>query len=154
VFTRDHIPAGAPLLAFLGPLISLEAALAKGPAEADAMQIGPTTYVDLEEPGRTANHSCQPNAGVSPDLVLFALRSIQPGEQLTYDYSTTMAENLWELDCACGRPNCRRRVRDFVTLPPPLQAWYLERNATTAHVRELALSLSRTRPYPKEESVR
>lgn len=56
------------------------------------------------------NHSCDPNAGLSGQIVLVAMRAIAPGEEITFDYAMTDGEPYDEFACACGKPSCRRRV--------------------------------------------
>jgi hypothetical protein len=60
------------------------------------------------------NHSCDPNAGfLCGDPVLYALRDIAAGEQITWDYSTSLAEPGWALECLCGSPKCRGIIRSW-----------------------------------------
>lgn len=68
LFAVQPIEKGGLILEFTGPIISLAEALQK-PADklSCPLQIGPTTYIDLEGPGVLANHSCSPNAGVKND---------------------------------------------------------------------------------------
>ena len=56
------------------------------------------------------NHSCAPNLGLFPmvgadggdgDLFLVARRDIAAGEELSFDYSTSMVDEPWAMDCAC-----------------------------------------------------
>jgi hypothetical protein len=58
---------------------------------------------------RFVNHSCEPNCVSPTDHLEFAIRDIEPGEQLTNDYATL---NLtWKLEaCRCGAPTCRGTV--------------------------------------------
>ncbi|KAL4924398.1 histone-lysine N-methyltransferase Clr4 [Aspergillus undulatus] len=83
---------------------------------------------------RFINHSCNPNCRMFAvsrthgdeylyDLAFFALREIQPGTELTFDYNPHM-ERVEKLDpdavpCLCGEPNCRG------------QLWANERKKTT-----------------------
>jgi len=63
------------------------------------------------------NHSCEPNAGFSTgEPVLYALRDIAAGEEIAWDYSTSLAEIGWTLDCLCRAPNCRKIVRAWPEL--------------------------------------
>jgi len=49
------------------------------------------------------NHSCEPNTGFAGnDPVLYALRDIAAGEELAWDYSTSISEKGWSLACLCG----------------------------------------------------
>jgi hypothetical protein len=64
---------------------------------------------------RFINHSCEPNCepvNESGRIYIEALRSISPGEELTYDYSLTRDEQddeQTEIDyaCRCGARRCR-----------------------------------------------
>jgi hypothetical protein len=76
-------------------------------------------------PGIYVNHSCQPNAGIRNDRDLIALRNISKGEEIRFDYSTTMQENSFRMECRCGKSNCRKIVNDFSTIPAELQKQYL-----------------------------
>jgi uncharacterized protein len=57
------------------------------------------------------NHSCAPNCYVRivrDHILFFALRDIEPGEELLLDY-----EESWHPDeykCKCGAPNCRGKL--------------------------------------------
>ncbi len=93
---------------------------------ANLLQTGYRTYVLLEAPAVYANHSCDPNAGVVDSRRLVALRDIAPGQEIRWDYSTTMDENFWTMRCRCGAPGCRGVVGDFKTLPRELRRRYLE----------------------------
>jgi hypothetical protein len=74
------------------------------------------------------NHSCNPNCGlifVDGKVFLTAIKKISLGEEITFDYSTTMSEDDWEMSCLCGSPQCRGRIRDFKHLPKLLQDYYV-----------------------------
>ena len=85
------------------------------------MQIGPETYL-VEDPCKPSlddflNHSCDPNLGfVDGSLTLYALRDIESGEEVCFDYSTTMNEPGWVIRCRCHTPICRRAVRSYCDL--------------------------------------
>jgi SET domain-containing protein len=65
------------------------------------------------------NHSCEPNTGfTSGEPVLFALRDIEAGEELSWDYSTSLSEAGWSLDCRCGSSTCRGVIRPWGELAP------------------------------------
>ena len=80
------------------------------------------------EPDRYLNHSCNPNAGLRFDGVyinLIAIVDIQAGQEITFDYSTTMQAFGFEMACACGAPNCRGTVKDFIHIPNETQRKYI-----------------------------
>lgn len=62
------------------------------------------------EPPDFVNHCCQPNAGLSGQLTLVAMRDIQPGEEVSYDYAMSDGSPYDEFECRCGSPLCRGRV--------------------------------------------
>ncbi len=125
IFARQRIRQAGMILGFTGPIVSGSAAFTKGENSFNLLQIGPSEYLDLEQPGVFLNHSCEPNAGVVDDTVVIALRDIAPGEEITFDYSTTMSEQFETMQCLCGRPNCRQVIGDFHDLPHTLKDRYL-----------------------------
>jgi len=90
------------------------------------LQIGKKLYLELDNPSVYFNHSCSPNSGVRNRSGLFALRDIKPGEEITYDYSTTIDESF---KCQCGSKKCRRVLVDFFGLPRLLQKRYVAQGA-------------------------
>lgn len=134
VFASKHFRPGEEVLHFDGPRIGLAQALAKGPAHCNPLQLGIGLYIDLTEPSVYLNHSCDPNAGVMRDTALVAVRNIRPGEEIRFDYSTTMGDGTWEMDCRCGAANCRGIVRDFEHLPAPLRHQFLQRGIVSSYL--------------------
>jgi hypothetical protein len=126
VFATAVIPARSVIMKYTGPLLRY----AQTTPQTLALQIGPDLYIG--ESGQAddfVNHSCDPNAGMVIDgteVRLIALREIVPGEQITFDYSTTMDEDDFEFDCLCGSEECRGRIRDFKHLPAELRKRYAE----------------------------
>lgn len=78
--------------------------------------------------GAFANHSCNPNAGIIKNgrwLLLRAIRPIAAGDEVTHDYSTLLgADDVWQMKCNCGEPQCRKTVRHAGKLPPALLRRY------------------------------
>jgi uncharacterized protein len=111
VFTTARIRKGMRVVEYNGPRIT--------PEEADRLYDGaPRTYlygledgksvIDGEGLGAYLNHSCDPNCEIDEvkgHVWLFALRDIDAGEELVWDY------NLYDDDdpapCHCGSPKCR-----------------------------------------------
>lgn len=134
VFARRAIRSGETILAFEGPLIDFAETKRRGAAECMAIQVGPNQYIDTQAPGVLANHSCAPNAGIRNDRDLVALRDIPPGEEIRYDYSTTMDEKSFTMRCRCGAPGCRRVVTDFSELPTDVQEYYVRRGLVMSFI--------------------
>jgi SET domain-containing protein len=126
LYSAANIQKGELILRFSGPVLDFEQAVAKGERECFPLQISDFTYVDLEEPGCFANHSCDPNAGIQHDLELIALVDIPAGAEVRYDYSTTMDEDYWTMPCKCQSSICRELVTDFKYLPAERRRRYIE----------------------------
>ncbi|HZZ78971.1 MAG TPA: SET domain-containing protein-lysine N-methyltransferase [Gemmataceae bacterium] len=87
-----------------------------------AMQVGPDLWLcsDGNNLDDCINHSCDPNVGFTTgEPSLHALRDIAIGEQLAWDYSTSIAEPGWTLACLCGTPTCRHVIRSWWELDGP-----------------------------------
>ena len=134
VFAGALIPEGGEILRFSGRLIDLPAALALGDRQGDPLQIGPELYMEIGAPGVLVNHSCEPNAGIVEDCILIALRDIAAGEEIFYDYSTTIDDDPWTLACQCGHTSCRGTVGEFQTLPDEQRHRYLRLQVVQAYI--------------------
>jgi SET domain-containing protein len=63
------------------------------------------------DPMRYTNHSCQPNARLcirQGRVEFYALRAIEPGEEITVHYGPTHHEG--RLCCRCGAAGCAGRL--------------------------------------------
>ncbi len=56
------------------------------------------------------NHSCNPNVGLSGQITLVALRDIETGEEVCFDYAMTDGSPYDEFECACGAIDCRHQI--------------------------------------------
>ena len=57
------------------------------------------------------NHSCEPNAYMKilyGHIIFIALRDIEPGEEITIDYESTLHSN--NKRCICGARSCRGTI--------------------------------------------
>ncbi len=139
VFALQVIAKGTVVHRMAGEVATLDEIIlrvqAGAEAAADPFQIGDDLFIDLEETSRSFNHSCNPNVHVRGNNELVALRPIAAGEEITYDYSTTMkydaekiraaGHELWTCTCACGAANCRGIIHEFKTLPQDQQDYYV-----------------------------
>lgn len=103
----------------------------------DPFQIGRRTYIDLDEFSRTINHSCDPNGGIRKTSELFALRDVKKGEEITYDYSSTIAPTRWHMKCKCGSKNCRKILGDVLSIPKKQLKKYKELGALQKYMKPL-----------------
>ncbi|HKX28944.1 MAG TPA: SET domain-containing protein-lysine N-methyltransferase [Blastocatellia bacterium] len=59
------------------------------------------------------NHSCEPNCYLKilkGHLLFFALRDIEPGDEILLDYESSYHSD--EKRCSCGAPSCRGRINN------------------------------------------
>lgn len=59
------------------------------------------------EAGDMLNHSCEPNCGLLGSQLLVAIRDIEVGEELSFDYAMCDASDYDEFTCLCGTQACR-----------------------------------------------
>ena len=119
------IPAGEKILKMSGPILKTREEVLLCEAESHLIQVDTGVYYDPLPPGRYINHSCDPNSILSGQILL-SIRNIPAGEEINFDYSTTMDEDNYTLECMCGSPHCRRVVLDFKFLPKEIQDKYLD----------------------------
>ncbi len=74
--------------------------------------------------GDYVNHSCNPNAGLSGQIGLVALRDIKTDEEVCFDYAMCDTMPYDEFKCLCGAPNCRGWVSGNDWQIPELQKRY------------------------------
>ncbi len=63
---------------------------------------------------RYINHSCEPNAkpvGRNGGIVIVALRRIEPGEEITYNYGLEYLQYFFRDDCRCAPCRTKAAVR-------------------------------------------
>ncbi len=110
VFCSAPIDAGELVAAWGGHVVDGTALRRAGEqARRLALQIEEDLYIvsTAEGPSDWINHSCDPNTGLSGQLVLVALRAIARGEEICFDYAMTDGSRYDEFPCQCGTPKCR-----------------------------------------------
>ena len=126
-FATRFIPAGVRLIEYAGERLT--------PAQADArypdvdgerhhtflFAIDDDVVIDAGVGGNAArwiNHSCDPNCDAVIDggrIWIDAIRDIEPGEELAYDYAYELEERHTpaakkKYPCHCGAQNCRGTI--------------------------------------------
>ena len=92
-----------------------------------SLQLNSDTYLlsgVVPEAGDMINHSCEPNCGIAGTSSVQALRDIEIGEELTFDYAMSDSSKYDEFNCACGKDKCRERITGFDWQKKNLQAEY------------------------------
>lgn len=113
LFARRTIRIGETIVAFGGTVVDRGGLLGLPPGTIrHTLQIDQDLYLVSDRPGPAdyVNHSCQPNAGLRGQVLLVAMRTISPGEEITYDYAMSDASDYDEFRCACGSSLCRGQV--------------------------------------------
>lgn len=113
VFTRDAVARGEVLAIWGGEAITWEQLLAMEPGDRRlAVQVDENHYLVSVREGSAdwVNHSCAPNAGLSGQVVLVAMRDIGVGEEILYDYAMTDGSDYDVFECSCGARDCRKQI--------------------------------------------
>ncbi|MFT4268928.1 MAG: SET domain-containing protein-lysine N-methyltransferase [Xenophilus sp.] len=124
VFARQPLAEGECIIEYVGEVISWKEALRRHPH--DPAQPNHTFYFHIDDKrvidggvkgnaARWINHSCEPNCIADEDggrVFIKALRDIEPGEELNYDYGLVIDEPytpqlLADFPCWCGAATCR-----------------------------------------------
>lgn len=113
VFALQRIAAGERLVVWGGEIVTGERLATLPPGERRlCLQVEEELYLwtTREGPADWINHSCDPNAGLQGQITLVALRDIDPGEEICFDYAMSDGSPYDEFDCHCGALECRGRV--------------------------------------------
>jgi SET domain-containing protein len=112
VFAKRTIAKRKKIGHLTGPLISTRTARRRSKLQNQIylVELDERKALDLSQSGglKHLNHSCAPNTFMRiawQRVEFYALRGIQPGEELTCDYGET--HHAGQLPCRCGAPNCR-----------------------------------------------
>jgi len=75
-------------------------------------------WIDPLPPYLYINHSCEPNCGIAGTKKIYAIKDIQIGEELTFDYSISEIDTNWKLHtlCQCGSKTCRKTISSIQSL--------------------------------------
>ncbi len=124
VFALRTIEPGEVIIEYTGELITWKEALRRHPH--DPKDPNHTFYFHIDDgrvidakvggnASRWINHACDPNCESDETegrVVIKALRRLQPGEELFYDYRLSIDERYTpalkkQYACHCGSPRCR-----------------------------------------------
>lgn len=136
IIAKRPISKGERIFSFAGPIIDFLETKRRGEQECMPVQTGDNLYIDTEAPWKYINHSCEPNAGIRNNSDLIALEDIPLHAEIRFDYSTTMDENSFTMECKCGKPSCRKVVTDFRLLPRDIQERYFELGIVMDFIRK------------------
>ena len=111
-FARRNTPAGCRVIEYVGEKISKQESLRRCEANNEYIfTLSDEHDIDGNvewNPARHINHSCTPNCEAElgdEQIWIIALRDIQAGEELTFNYGFDL-DAYKEYPCACGSRNC------------------------------------------------
>lgn len=103
----------------------------------DPLEIEEDVFLKLDSESYFFNHSCEPNAGIRKQSELFALRAIEVGEEIRFDYSTVVCtHSSWTMRCKCSSPQCRKIIGNVLTIPDEQLAHYMKQRAFPDFVKK------------------
>lgn len=122
----QHIPNGTYIMEYTGEVISLNECkirmqtVYKNDSNYYCLHLEKNKVIDATRMGgecRFVNHSCNPNCKIEkwivnglPRMALFAIRDIQAGEELTFDYKFLPFNPECNQICKCESKNCRSLI--------------------------------------------
>jgi len=125
VFAKEDINAGEIIAEWDGPVYHADKISELGFVSGTpnkylqdhAIQIGEKDYM-LPKTGLAPllNHSCDPNCGIQGSTTIVAMRNIEKGEALTWDYRMSEDSDWLMVECECGSPNCSKHISSFSEL--------------------------------------
>ena len=65
------------------------------------------------------NHSCSPNAYISGQIELRAMKNIAAGEEITVEYATAFTSDTQSFICECGSSSCRKFIKPSIDYKNP-----------------------------------
>ncbi|HLB46444.1 MAG TPA: SET domain-containing protein-lysine N-methyltransferase [Anaerolineales bacterium] len=128
VYARERVCTGELLVVWGGSVVDYDTLVAL-PAikQIRSVQVEEDRYLvshSTNDPADYFNHSCNPNAGLAGQIALVAMRDIEPGDEVCFDYAMSDASPYDEFECECGVPTCRKRITGNDWMNPELQERY------------------------------
>ena len=119
VFAREEITAGDLLAIFGGCVMPASDEVGDWAIQVDEELIigNPPGGADIAgDPINFLNHSCEPNAGIKGQIILVAMKTINGGVEVTFDYGMVLHSSNgcppYRMECRCGSPHCRGVITD------------------------------------------
>jgi hypothetical protein len=110
---REPVDAGELVVVWGGEAVHASRLGTLSPAQRLlTIQVEEDLYLVSAEDGPAdwVNHSCNPNCGLSGQVALVALRRLEPGEEVCFDYAMSDGSPYDQFTCGCGGVECRGRI--------------------------------------------
>jgi len=105
-------------------------ALEVTPRDSHTVQTGWDRHVRIDLPARFVNHSCEANLGIRNNnhgaYDFFALKEIEEGSELIWDYEASEYEIGSFETCLCGSQRCRKSLGGFKKHGEQVKSYYGE----------------------------
>lgn len=114
IFAREPLAADELIAVWSGVIVAADQLDTLPPEiRRHTVQVEENLYlasINPDEPPDYINHSCDPNAGMSGQIAVVAMRHIAAGEEIGFDYAMCDGTPYDEFECECGLPICRKRI--------------------------------------------
>jgi len=124
VFAARKIPEGTLVIEYDGKRLTSKQAVQRynpspdNPTHTFYFSLENGKVIDGGNDARWINHACEPNCEAREEngrVFIYALRDIQRGEELNYDYGLMVEERYTpavkrSYQCLCGADSCRRTM--------------------------------------------
>lgn len=124
VYAIQKIKKGTIVAEFDGPIYDQKFDNWTNDLRNHTIQFAKNKWRDSKGVARFINHSCDPNCGIKKLFKIVAMRTIEKGEQITWDYEMTERSWWWRMKCRCGSPLCRRQIGNFNRMPIAVRKKY------------------------------
>lgn len=126
IFCSIQIPANSAIVEITGTVYTTNQLTVE--QQTQYLQIGVNSFIGMSgDVDDYLNHHCQPNCRlhiIGNRAILFSMYVINPNNELTVDYATTILHNDNPTVCKCGSYQCRKTVGGFDQLSSELQEQY------------------------------
>ncbi|MBW7909576.1 MAG: SET domain-containing protein-lysine N-methyltransferase [Kiritimatiellae bacterium] len=130
VFALKKIPRGTQVIEYKGKRVKWDPNKEKKNGHTELFHVTHTHVLNPRWQGNIAryiNHSCAPNCEAVQEgeqIFIYAIRDIQPGEELFYSYGLVLGRRFTRDDvhrylCRCGSAKCRGAM---LSIPPSRRA--------------------------------
>ena len=98
IYASDHYNNEDRICELEGPELPI--------ADRYTIQIDKRVHLNVIEPYRYMNHHCSPSVKIE-GKIMTAIKDIEPGDEITFDYNTTEDVLACPFDCKC----CGKKIR-------------------------------------------
>ncbi len=124
VFAVANIKKGELIAEFDGQILDNDFEEWTKDLQNHAIQFAKDKWRDSKGIARWINHSCEPNCGIKNLFQVVAMRPIEKGEQITWDYEMTEKSSWWRMKCKCKSSQCRKVIGSYSRMPKKVRQKY------------------------------